>query len=165
MTDIAAEPFPFRLDAARAALLIIDMQRDFLEPSGFGELLGNDVTMLRRAIQPNRRLLHAWRAAGLMVIHTREGHRPDLTDLPASKKSRSRGALGIGDQGPMGPSYAGRPGMTSSPNCIRRPESRWSISPAKGPFLQPTFTQFCTIAISPNWSSPASLRKSVSTRQ
>ncbi len=102
MTDIAAEPFPFRFDARRAALLIIDMQRDFLEPGGFGEMLGNDVGMLRRAIEPNRRLLDAWRNAGLMAIHTREGHRPDLTDLPASKKSRSRGALGIGDEGPMG---------------------------------------------------------------
>jgi nicotinamidase-related amidase len=102
MTEIAAEPFAFRLDAPRAALVIIDMQRDFLEPGGFGEMLGNDVTMLRRAIEPNRRLLAAWRAAGLLTIHTREGHRQDLTDLPAAKKARSRGALGIGDQGPMG---------------------------------------------------------------
>ncbi|VTZ52448.1 Isochorismatase [Methylocella tundrae] len=136
MTDIAAEPFPFRLDAARAALLIIDMQRDFLEPSGFGELLGNDVTMLRRAIQPNRRLLHAWRAAGLMVIHTREGHRPDLTDLPASKKSRSRGALGIGDQGPMGRVLIrGEAGHDIIPELYPAPGEPVVDKPGKGAFF------------------------------
>ena len=99
---IDAEPYAFELVPARAALLIIDMQRDFLEPGGFGEMLGNDVSQLRRTIEPNRRLLAAWRAAGLLVIHTREGHRPDLSDLPPSKKVRGRGATTIGDSGPMG---------------------------------------------------------------
>ncbi len=73
MLAIDAEPYPFSFDPPHAALLIIDMQRDFLEPGGFGEMLGNDVSQLRRTIEPNRHLLAAWRAAGLLVMHTREG--------------------------------------------------------------------------------------------
>src|SRR6202050_3516233 len=99
---IEAEPYPFEFDPKHTALLIIDMQRDFLEPGGFGEMLGNDVGQLRRVIGPNQRLLAAWRAAGLMVMHTREGHRPDLADLPPAKKIRGRSATCIGDAGPMG---------------------------------------------------------------
>src|SRR6204780_1864220 len=100
--DLAAEPYEFTLAPPHCALLIIDMQRDFLEPGGFGEMLGNDVGQLRQTIAPNRRLLAVWRAAGLLVIHTREGHRPDLTDLPGSKKIRGRSATCIGDTGPRG---------------------------------------------------------------
>src|SRR6266853_4036880 len=100
--SIEAEPYPFEFEPAHTALLIIDMQRDFLEPGGFGEMLGNDVSQLRRTIEPNKKLLAAWRAAGLTVIHTREGHRADLTDLPPAKKIRGRSATCIGDAGPMG---------------------------------------------------------------
>jgi len=89
-STVPAEPYPFELRPAECGLLIIDMQRDFLEPGGFGEMLGNDVSQLRRTIEPNRRLLAAWRAAGLLAMHTREGHRPDLSDLPPSKKVRGR---------------------------------------------------------------------------
>src|SRR5882757_8598078 len=85
---IKADPYAFDLDPGRAALLIIDMQRDSLEPGGFGAMLGNDVSLLRRTIEPNRRLLGAWRAAGLLTLHTREGHRPDLADLRLAKKLR-----------------------------------------------------------------------------
>src|SRR5882672_1469719 len=99
---VDAEPYAFEFSPATCALLIIDMQRDFLEPGGFGEMLGNDVSQLRSAIEPNRRLLAAWRAAGLLVLHTREGHRPDLSDLPPSKKVRGRSKATIGDKGPMG---------------------------------------------------------------
>jgi biuret amidohydrolase len=102
MAIIEAEPYPFEFDPSRAGLVIIDMQRDFLEPGGFGAALGNDVSLLRRTIMPTRRLLAAARAAHLTVIHTREGHRPDLADLPPSKKARGRLAAGIGDPGPMG---------------------------------------------------------------
>jgi nicotinamidase-related amidase len=102
MIAIDAEPYAFEFDPAHTALLIIDMQRDFLEPGGFGEMLGNDVSQLRRTIEPNRRLLAAWRAAGLLAMHTREGHRPDLADLPPAKKIRGRSATCIGDAGPMG---------------------------------------------------------------
>jgi nicotinamidase-related amidase len=99
---IEAKPYEYSLDLGSAALLIIDMQRDFLEPGGFGEMLGNDVSQLRRTIEPNKALLKAWRAVGALVIHTREGHRPDLTDLPPAKKVRGRSPTTIGDPGPMG---------------------------------------------------------------
>ena len=99
---IEAKPYEYTLNLSSAALLIIDMQRDFLEPGGFGEMLGNDVSQLRRTIEPNRALLAAWRRAGGLVIHTREGHRSDLADLPPAKKIRGRGTTCIGDPGPMG---------------------------------------------------------------
>jgi len=99
---ITAKPYDFNLDLSACALVIIDMQRDFLEPGGFGEALGNDVSLLRRAIAPIEKLLAAWRARGLLVVHTREGHRPDLSDLPAAKNRRNVGGRGIGDAGPMG---------------------------------------------------------------
>lgn len=99
---IAAEPYPFAFDPDACALLIIDMQRDFLEPGGFGASLGNDVAHLRPTIAPVGRLLAAWRARGLAVIHTREGHLPDLSDLPGSKRVRARSPRTIGDHGPMG---------------------------------------------------------------
>jgi nicotinamidase-related amidase len=102
MIAVDADPYPFELAPERCALLIIDMQRDFLEPGGFGEMLGNDVSQLRRTIDPNRALLAAWRARQLPVLHTREGHRPDLSDLPPAKKVRGRSATTIGDAGPMG---------------------------------------------------------------
>src|SRR5271154_609699 len=100
--NVEAEPYEFEFSPATCALLIIDMQRDFLEPGGFGEMLGNDVSQLRRTIEPNQKLLAAWRAAGLLTIHTREGHRPDLADLPPAKRIRGRGKKNIGDVGPMG---------------------------------------------------------------
>ena len=99
---VDAEPYPFELTPATCALLIIDMQRDFLEPGGFGEMLGNDVSKLRSTIAPNRKLLGAWRTHGLQVMHTREGHRPDLGCLPPAKKARGRNRTSIGDHGPMG---------------------------------------------------------------
>ncbi|HSY54236.1 MAG TPA: cysteine hydrolase [Opitutaceae bacterium] len=99
---VGAEPYPFEFSPATCALLIIDMQRDFLEPGGFGEMLGNDVSQLRRTIGPNKTLLSTWRAKGLQVIHTREGHRPDLADLPAAKRIRGHSKTCIGDAGPMG---------------------------------------------------------------
>jgi nicotinamidase-related amidase len=102
MIRFAAQPGAFACEAARTALLVIDMQRDFLEPGGFGAALGNDVTQLARAVEPCRALLEAARAAGLAVIHTREGHRPDLSDCPPAKLTRSPPGLRIGDPGPMG---------------------------------------------------------------
>ena len=102
VATIEAEPYNFELEPARAALVIIDMQRDFLEPGGFGESLGNDVSLLRRTIAPLKALLAAARASGLTVIHTREGHRPCLSDLPVAKKVRGNPAQAIGDMSPMG---------------------------------------------------------------
>ena len=98
----SAAPYGFVCETERTALLVIDMQRDFLQPGGFGELLGNDVGLLARAVPPTQRVLSAARAAGVLVVHTREGHRPDLSDCPPAKRRRGRLAVGIGDQGPMG---------------------------------------------------------------
>jgi nicotinamidase-related amidase len=99
---LAAEPRPIALNWAATALVIIDMQRDFLEPGGFGETLGNDVSQLARAVEPTAAVLAAARGAGLLVIHTREGHLPDLSDAPPSKIERGAPSLRIGDPGPMG---------------------------------------------------------------
>jgi nicotinamidase-related amidase len=99
---ITARPYDFTMDPERTAFVIIDMQRDFVEPGGFGSALGNDVSLLRGAIAPIGAVLAAFREAGLLVIHTREGHRPDLSDLNAAKHRRGRGATRIGDTGPMG---------------------------------------------------------------
>jgi len=99
---IDALPGPIAVDPGRCALVIIDMQRDFLEPGGFGEALGNDVSQLRKIVAPLRALLGAARDACLTVIHTREGHRPDMTDAPRAKVERGAPSLRIGDRGPMG---------------------------------------------------------------
>jgi nicotinamidase-related amidase len=99
---VPARPYEYELDLTASALLIIDMQRDFLEPDGFGELLGNDVSLLAQVVEPLATVLEAARSAGLMVIHTREGHRPDLADCPPSKLARGRLEVGIGSSGPKG---------------------------------------------------------------
>jgi len=99
--SIAADPFDLAFDPETTALVVIDMQRDFVEPKGFGELLGNDVSLVRSAIEPCRAVLAAARKAGMFVIHTREGHRPDLSDCPPAKLTRG-GKTFIGTEGPMG---------------------------------------------------------------
>ena len=133
--DIAAEPYAFRLSLDHCALLIIDMQRDFLEPGGFGEMLGNDVSQLRRTIEPNQRLLAAWRANGLLTLHTREGHRPDLSDLPLAKKIRGRSVTCIGDAGPMGRILVrGEPGHDIIAELYPEPGEPVIDKPGKGAF-------------------------------
>jgi nicotinamidase-related amidase len=102
MAQIAAEPQPISVDLTRTALIIIDMQRDFLEPGGFGETLGNDVSRLQAAVGPCKAVLDAARKTGMLVIHTREGHRPDLSDAPPAKVERGAPSKRIGDEGPMG---------------------------------------------------------------
>ena len=102
MISIAATPFEFEFDVERTALVIIDMQRDFVEPGGFGASLGNDVTRLQAIIPTVRRVLDAWRAVDGLVIHTRESHLPDLSDCPPAKRLRGAPTLRIGDRGPMG---------------------------------------------------------------
>jgi nicotinamidase-related amidase len=134
--SVEAEPYNFEFVPSQCALCIIDMQRDFLEPGGFGEMLGNDVSQLRRTIEPNRRLLAAWRAAGLQVMHTREGHRPDLTDLPPAKKIRGRSATCIGDPGPMGRILVrGESGHDIIPELYPLPSEPVIDKPGKGAFF------------------------------
>src|SRR5579859_7188558 len=99
---VTAQPYPFTFHPERTALIVIDMQRDFVEPGGFGETLGNDVGLLREVIPPLQAVLAGTRDAGLTVIHTREGHLPDLSDCPPAKLSRGDPALRIGDPGPRG---------------------------------------------------------------
>jgi nicotinamidase-related amidase len=99
---VDAEPEPIRVETQRTALLLIDMQRDFLEPGGFGEALGNDVSRLAAVVAPCRRVLAAARGREMLVIHTREGHRPDLSDAPRAKIERGAPRLRIGAQGPNG---------------------------------------------------------------
>jgi nicotinamidase-related amidase len=136
LLSIEAQPYPFELKPAKCALLIIDMQRDFLESGGFGEMLGNDVSQLRRTIEPNKQLLAAWRAAGLVVLHTREGHRPDLSDLPPAKKVRGHGATTIGDVGPMGRILIrGEPGQDIIPELYPLPSEPVIDKPGKGAFF------------------------------
>jgi len=99
---VPARPFGYALVPGRTALIVIDMQRDFIEPGGFGAALGNDVSLLASAIAPTLTLLQAWRAWGWPIVHTRECHAPDLSDCPPAKRDRGSPALRIGDPGPMG---------------------------------------------------------------
>lgn len=135
MIRFAAQPGEFTCEGPRTALLVIDMQRDFLEPGGFGAALGNDVTQLARAVAPCRALLDAARAAGLAVIHTREGHRPDLSDCPPAKLTRSPPGLRIGDAGPMGRILIrGEPGHDIVPDLSPLPGEVVLDKPGKGAF-------------------------------
>ncbi|MGQ0683620.1 cysteine hydrolase family protein [Bradyrhizobium sp.] len=132
---IVAEPEPITLDWLRTALLIIDMQRDFMEAGGFGETLGNDVSHLARAVKPIASVLAAARARGLPVIHTREGHLPDLSDAPPAKVERGRPSLRIGDPGPMGRILIrGEPGHDIIPELYPRAGEIVIDKPGKGAF-------------------------------
>jgi biuret amidohydrolase len=134
--SVDAEPYAYEFEPVHSALLIIDMQRDFLEPGGFGEMLGNDVSRVRCTVEPNRRLLSAWRAAGLLVIHTREGHRPDLSDLSPAKKLRGRSKMSIGDAGPMGRILVrGEPGHDIIPELYPLSSEPVIDKPGKGAFF------------------------------
>jgi biuret amidohydrolase len=99
---IDAEPMPIAVDPAKCAVIVIDMQRDFLEPGGFGETLGNDVTLLQAAVAPLQALLAGARKHGVLVVHTREGHRSDMSDAPKAKVERGDPSMRIGARGPMG---------------------------------------------------------------
>lgn len=135
IVDINAEPFVFHLPLDSTALILIDMQRDFLEPDGFGAALGNDVSRLRPAVPACARLLAIFRACGLPVMHTREVHRPDLSDCPASKRMRGNPVLRIGDDGPMGRVLiAGEPGAAIVADCLPAKGEPVIDKPGKGAF-------------------------------
>jgi biuret amidohydrolase len=133
--EIAARPYAYAFEPAATALVVIDMQRDFIERGGFGEVLGNDVTRLA-AIVPTVKELLAWaRAHAIRVMHTREGHRPDLANCPPAKRARGRLTLGIGDKGPMGRILVdGEPGNEIVPELAPRSGEPVIVKPGKGAF-------------------------------
>lgn len=132
---VSAKPGPFPLELQDTALVVIDMQRDFLEPGGFGATLGNDVTPLQRIVPAVQQLLALARRHGLRVIHTRESHLPDLSDCPPAKRSLGPSGLRIGDVGPMGRILVrGEPGNQIIPALAPLP-GEWVVDkPGKGMF-------------------------------
>ena len=139
MNTVQASPYPYPLPAKdsgnRVALVIIDMQRDFIEPGGFGAALGNKVEYLQKIVPTVAGLLKTFRELRLPVIHTREGHRPDLSDCPPAKKRRGNSTFRIGDRGPMGRILVlGEPGNDIVPEL--RPEDGELVidKPGKGAF-------------------------------
>ncbi len=135
--SFGAEPYALVFEPQSTALIIIDMQRDFLDPGGYGELKGNDVSLLRSTIEPCQRVLAAARGAGLAVIHTREGHRTDLTDASPSKLARGGLNTGIGDRGPLGRVLVrGEPGHQIIPELAPTDNEPVIDKPGKGAFYQ-----------------------------
>jgi nicotinamidase-related amidase len=135
MAEIDAQPFAYSFDPQRTALIVIDMQRDFLEPGGFGDTLGNDVGRLQAIVPTTRRLMDGCRAAGIHVIHTRECHKPDLTDCPPAKRLRGSPTLRIGDPGPMGRILIqGEPGADIVLDLYPQPGETVIDKPGKGSF-------------------------------
>ncbi|MFA9441284.1 cysteine hydrolase family protein [Uliginosibacterium sp. sgz301328] len=136
MTQVfKAEPYDLPFEPEHTALIIIDMQRDFLEPGGFGAMLGNDVSLLRSAIGPCKAVLDAARRAGIFVLHTREGHSTDLSDCPPTKVARGGLKTGIGAQGPMGRILVrGEPGHDIIPELYPIAGEPIIDKPGKGAF-------------------------------
>ena len=132
---IAAVPFAYAFEVASTALVIIDMQRDFIEPGGFGETLGNDVSLLSAIVPACQAVLAAWRTAGGLVVHTREAHRADLSDCPPAKRNRGNPSLRIGDAGPMGRILvAGEAGNQIIAELAAQPSEVVIDKPGKGAF-------------------------------
>lgn len=133
--NLDAQPFGYPFDLSRTALVIIDMQRDFIEPGGFGEALGNNVALLSAIVPACQAVLQAWRQAGGLVVHTREAHRPDLSDCPPAKRDRGHPTLRIGDAGPMGRILvAGEPGNQIIEALAPQPGEIVLDKPGKGAF-------------------------------
>ncbi len=145
MPTIDAAPLPYDFLLSGLALIVIDMQRDFLEPGGFGAALGNDVTPLAAIVPTVRRLLDAFRLYKLPIIHTQEAHRPDLSDCPPSKRQRGAPTLRIGDPGPMGRILiAGEPGNAIVPALAPQPGETVLAKPGKGAFYRTPLQELLT---------------------
>lgn len=135
MPVVKALPFDYRFEPAQTALLMIDMQRDFIEPGGFGNSLGNDVTRLAGIVPAAAELLALCRRAGITIVHTLEAHKPDLSDCPPAKRNRGNPRLRIGDPGPMGRILvAGEPGNAIVPELAPLPGEIEIDKPGKGAF-------------------------------
>jgi len=135
MPTVHARPYNFPFEPAHTAVLMIDMQRDFLEPGGFGAMLGNDVSLLRPIVPACARLLALARAHGMAVIHTQEAHDAQLADCPPSKRARGALSCGIGDPGPLGRVLvAGEPGAGFVPELQPQPGDIVLRKPGKGAF-------------------------------
>lgn len=138
--EIDAEPEAITIELAKTAIVIIDMQRDFLEPGGFGESLGNDVALLSAAIEPCKALLSAARQKGLLIIHTREGHLPDMSDAHKAKVERGDPSVRIGEMGPMGRILIrGEPGQDIIPALYPQAGEPVIDKPGKGAFYATEF--------------------------
>ena len=132
---VPAEPFPFALQPGAVALVVIDMQRDFIEPGGFGDALGNEVGRLAAIVPTVAALLALFRQKGWPVIHTRESHKPDLSDCPPAKRRRGHAAKRIGDAGAMGRILIrGEPGNAIVEACAPAPGEIVVDKPGKGMF-------------------------------
>ena len=137
---VPARPYAVSAPAGSWGLVVIDMQRDFVEPGGFGSSLGNDVTRLQAIVPTVARLIAGFRGAGLAVIHTKEAHRPDLSDCPPAKRRKPGATLGIGDVGPMGRILvAGEPGNDIVPELAPLPGETVIEKPGKGAFYATGF--------------------------
>src|SRR5580704_14075909 len=135
-TMVDAEPGPIPIEVEHTAVVVIDMQRDFLLPGGFGESLGNDVSLLNAAVEPTSRLLEGARARKMLVVHTREGHRPDMTDAPKAKVERGSPTARIGAKGPMGRILVrGEPGHDIIAELYPREGEPIIDKPGKGSFF------------------------------
>jgi biuret amidohydrolase len=136
MQLISAQPYDYELpDQGAVALIMIDMQRDFMEPGGFGDILGNEVSRLQAIVPTTQVLLAGFRALRLPIFHTVEGHQPDLSDCPLAKRLRGKGALTIGDLGPMGRILVlGEPGNGIIPELAPAPGEQVIAKPGKGAF-------------------------------
>lgn len=146
MPVIDAKPFPFSFNRSSIGLVIVDMQRDFIEPGGFGASLGNDVSRLNAIIPNIQRLLTVFRRLNLPIIHTRECHKPDLSDLPYAKRNRGGTGLKIGDLGPMGRLLVeGHPGASIIPELAPLPNEIVLDKPGKGAFCRTDFEKILNL--------------------
>jgi biuret amidohydrolase len=135
MIQVDALPGPFEFEPAHTALVMIDMQRDFIEPGGFGAALGNDVSLLAPVVPAAAELVALCRAIGVLVVHTQECHRPDLSDCPPAKRLRGKPSLRIGDPGPMGRILIeGEPGAGFVPELMPEAGDVVIAKPGKGAF-------------------------------
>ena len=139
-TVATAQPFAYDFPAGGLGLVVIDMQRDFVEPGGFGDSLGNDVMRLQAIVPTVARLIDGFRRNGLPVIHTQECHKPDLSDCPPAKRLRGNPSLRIGDDGPMGRVLiAGEPGAAIVAELAPLPGEAVIEKPGKGSFYGTDF--------------------------